>query len=350
MPAPLPPKRKQEKDTKRERFCFPVRLGFKLAFGPSAAVPPQGSVLTSLSRYCPHLQSGAVEGTHIPCSQGGSVRKWGHVSVRFGRRGFCRSPSCRENAIAERSLRGPGGEAAPQRHAGGRCGARRRVLGGPGLMRPLPPPLPQRACIDFAISAKPLTRHMPQNKQSFQYRMWQFVVSPPFEYTIMAMIALNTIVLMMKVTPPRPAPAAQTGHTATATADPSRQLFPPPRPPVPSSGACRALPPGRPLCPPKPGLPPVTSQAMSQSGSRQPLPPARELQGAARGRVTPLSLGCAEGWPEGRRGLHQCWRNEVRGGRHGSRSPLSGGRQSRPPWFGGQRPGLWPSSAVQLSL
>ncbi|KAI2589169.1 CACNA1A isoform 44, partial [Pan troglodytes] len=51
---------------------------------------------------------------------------------------------------------------------------------------------------DFAISAKPLTRHMPQNKQSFQYRMWQFVVSPPFEYTIMAMIALNTIVLMMK--------------------------------------------------------------------------------------------------------------------------------------------------------
>ncbi|MEJ1286218.1 hypothetical protein NN561_017223 [Cricetulus griseus] len=55
-----------------------------------------------------------------------------------------------------------------------------------------------RACIDFAISAKPLTRHMPQNKQSFQYRMWQFVVSPPFEYTIMAMIALNTIVLMMK--------------------------------------------------------------------------------------------------------------------------------------------------------
>lgn len=57
----------------------------------------------------------------------------------------------------------------------------------------------QRACIDFAINAKPLTRHMPQNKLSFQYRMWEFVVSPPFEYTIMAMIALNTIVLMMKV-------------------------------------------------------------------------------------------------------------------------------------------------------
>ncbi|CAM4731866.1 unnamed protein product [Leuciscus chuanchicus] len=57
----------------------------------------------------------------------------------------------------------------------------------------------ERACIDFAINAKPLTRHMPQNKQSFQYRMWQFVVSPPFEYSIMALIALNTVVLMMKV-------------------------------------------------------------------------------------------------------------------------------------------------------
>lgn len=57
----------------------------------------------------------------------------------------------------------------------------------------------QRACIDFAINARPLTRHMPQNKQTFQYRMWEFVVSPPFEYTIMALIALNTIVLMMKV-------------------------------------------------------------------------------------------------------------------------------------------------------
>uniref|UniRef100_A0A8C1G0G1 Voltage-dependent P/Q-type calcium channel subunit alpha-1A n=1 Tax=Cyprinus carpio carpio TaxID=630221 RepID=A0A8C1G0G1_CYPCA len=56
----------------------------------------------------------------------------------------------------------------------------------------------ERACIDFAINAKPLTRHMPQNKQTFQYRMWEFVVSPPFEYTIMTLIALNTIVLMMK--------------------------------------------------------------------------------------------------------------------------------------------------------
>uniref|UniRef100_A0AAY4ER99 Voltage-dependent N-type calcium channel subunit alpha n=1 Tax=Denticeps clupeoides TaxID=299321 RepID=A0AAY4ER99_9TELE len=56
----------------------------------------------------------------------------------------------------------------------------------------------ERACIDFAINAKPLTRYMPQDKQSFQYRMWKFVVSAPFEYSIMTMIALNTIVLMMK--------------------------------------------------------------------------------------------------------------------------------------------------------
>ncbi|XP_052361865.1 voltage-dependent P/Q-type calcium channel subunit alpha-1A-like isoform X12 [Oncorhynchus keta] len=56
----------------------------------------------------------------------------------------------------------------------------------------------ERGCIDFAINAKPLTRHMPKNKQSFQFRMWSFVVSPPFEYSIMGLIALNTIVLMMK--------------------------------------------------------------------------------------------------------------------------------------------------------
>ncbi|XP_030005055.1 voltage-dependent N-type calcium channel subunit alpha-1B-like [Sphaeramia orbicularis] len=56
----------------------------------------------------------------------------------------------------------------------------------------------ERACIDFAINAKPLTRYMPENKQSYQYKMWKFVVSPPFEYAIMTLIALNTVVLMMK--------------------------------------------------------------------------------------------------------------------------------------------------------
>uniref|UniRef100_A0A6Q2XET8 Voltage-dependent N-type calcium channel subunit alpha-1B n=1 Tax=Esox lucius TaxID=8010 RepID=A0A6Q2XET8_ESOLU len=56
----------------------------------------------------------------------------------------------------------------------------------------------ERACIDFAINARPLTRYMPADKKSFQYKMWEFVVSPPFEYSIMTMIALNTVVLMMK--------------------------------------------------------------------------------------------------------------------------------------------------------
>ncbi|XP_030625015.1 voltage-dependent N-type calcium channel subunit alpha-1B [Chanos chanos] len=56
----------------------------------------------------------------------------------------------------------------------------------------------ERACIDFAINAKPLTRYMPNNKQSYQYKVWKFVVSTPFEYSIMTMIALNTVVLMMK--------------------------------------------------------------------------------------------------------------------------------------------------------
>ncbi|XP_013878045.1 voltage-dependent N-type calcium channel subunit alpha-1B [Austrofundulus limnaeus] len=56
----------------------------------------------------------------------------------------------------------------------------------------------ERACIDFAINARPLTRYMPENKESFQYKMWKFVVSSPFEYAIMTLIALNTVVLMMK--------------------------------------------------------------------------------------------------------------------------------------------------------
>ncbi|XP_054614404.1 voltage-dependent R-type calcium channel subunit alpha-1E isoform X2 [Dunckerocampus dactyliophorus] len=56
----------------------------------------------------------------------------------------------------------------------------------------------ERACIDFTISAKPMTRYMPQNRQTFQYRLWHFVASPSFEYTVLVMIALNTVVLMMK--------------------------------------------------------------------------------------------------------------------------------------------------------
>ncbi|XP_038571832.1 voltage-dependent R-type calcium channel subunit alpha-1E isoform X1 [Micropterus salmoides] len=74
----------------------------------------------------------------------------------------------------------------------------------------------ERACIDFAISAKPLTRYMPQNRHTFQYRLWHFVVSPSFEYTVLAMIALNTIVLMMKYYSAPPAYEIVLKHLNTA--------------------------------------------------------------------------------------------------------------------------------------
>ncbi|XP_078115114.1 voltage-dependent R-type calcium channel subunit alpha-1E [Sander vitreus] len=74
----------------------------------------------------------------------------------------------------------------------------------------------ERACIDFAIGAKPLTRYMPQNRHTFQYRLWHFVVSPSFEYTVLAMIALNTIVLMMKYYSAPPAYEAVLKHLNTA--------------------------------------------------------------------------------------------------------------------------------------
>ncbi|KAJ3600004.1 hypothetical protein NHX12_033956 [Muraenolepis orangiensis] len=74
----------------------------------------------------------------------------------------------------------------------------------------------ERACIDFAISAKPLTRYMPQNRHTLQYRLWHFVVSPSFEYTVLAMIALNTIVLMMKYYLAPPAYEAVLKHLNTA--------------------------------------------------------------------------------------------------------------------------------------
>jgi hypothetical protein len=36
---------------------------------------------------------------------------------------------------------------------------------------------------------------------SFKYKIWRVVVSTPFEYFIMSLIVLNTILLMMKVSP-----------------------------------------------------------------------------------------------------------------------------------------------------
>ncbi|KAL3308986.1 Voltage-dependent N-type calcium channel subunit alpha-1B, partial [Cichlidogyrus casuarinus] len=56
----------------------------------------------------------------------------------------------------------------------------------------------QKQCIEFAIKAKPLCRYMPKNTKSFKYKVWRLVVSSPFEYYIMVMIALNTLILMMK--------------------------------------------------------------------------------------------------------------------------------------------------------
>ncbi|CAG0883528.1 unnamed protein product [Cyprideis torosa] len=56
----------------------------------------------------------------------------------------------------------------------------------------------QKSCIDFALNAKPLERYMPKDKSTLKYRIWQIVVSTPFEYFIMALIVMNTILLMMK--------------------------------------------------------------------------------------------------------------------------------------------------------
>ncbi|KAF6779769.1 hypothetical protein AHF37_00756 [Paragonimus kellicotti] len=55
-----------------------------------------------------------------------------------------------------------------------------------------------KRCIDFAINARPLCRYMPKDRHSVKYRIWRLVVSTPFEYYIMVMIAINTLILMMK--------------------------------------------------------------------------------------------------------------------------------------------------------
>ncbi|KAJ1530607.1 hypothetical protein ONE63_005487 [Megalurothrips usitatus] len=54
----------------------------------------------------------------------------------------------------------------------------------------------QRNCIEFALKAKPVRRYIP--KQRFQYKVWWFVTSQPFEYTIFILIMINTITLAMK--------------------------------------------------------------------------------------------------------------------------------------------------------
>ncbi|XP_072155545.1 muscle calcium channel subunit alpha-1 isoform X4 [Bemisia tabaci] len=54
----------------------------------------------------------------------------------------------------------------------------------------------QRNCIEFALKAKPVRRYIPKHR--FQYKIWWFVTSQPFEYTIFVLIMINTITLAMK--------------------------------------------------------------------------------------------------------------------------------------------------------
>ncbi|KAL1455036.1 hypothetical protein WDU94_009157 [Cyamophila willieti] len=54
----------------------------------------------------------------------------------------------------------------------------------------------QRNCIEFALKAKPVRRYIP--KQRLQYKIWWFVTSQYFEYTIFCLILINTLTLAMK--------------------------------------------------------------------------------------------------------------------------------------------------------
>jgi len=49
----------------------------------------------------------------------------------------------------------------------------------------------------------PVSKFMPCNKLSVKYKVWKIVVSQPFDYFIMAMIVINTVILMMKVSLPQ---------------------------------------------------------------------------------------------------------------------------------------------------
>lgn len=55
----------------------------------------------------------------------------------------------------------------------------------------------QRKCIEFALKARPRRRYIPKGR--VQYKIWWFVTSQPFEYSIFALIILNTIALAMQV-------------------------------------------------------------------------------------------------------------------------------------------------------
>ncbi|KAL5273022.1 hypothetical protein ACFFRR_000036 [Megaselia abdita] len=54
----------------------------------------------------------------------------------------------------------------------------------------------QRNCIEFALKAKPVRRYIPKHR--IQYKVWWFVTSQGFEYTIFVLIMVNTVTLTMK--------------------------------------------------------------------------------------------------------------------------------------------------------
>ena len=53
--------------------------------------------------------------------------------------------------------------------------------------------------MDFAINAKPSQVYVPEDKTTFSYKIWALCVSAPFEYFVLVLITLNTVILMMKV-------------------------------------------------------------------------------------------------------------------------------------------------------
>ncbi|RUS83605.1 hypothetical protein EGW08_008624 [Elysia chlorotica] len=54
----------------------------------------------------------------------------------------------------------------------------------------------QRKCIEFALRVKPTRRYIP--KARWQYKVWWFVTSQAFEYSIFVLIMINTLALAMK--------------------------------------------------------------------------------------------------------------------------------------------------------
>ena len=51
------------------------------------------------------------------------------------------------------------------------------------------------------IQAKPMEVYVPEETTGCRYHVWRLVTSPPFENFIMLLIVLNTLLLMMKVSP-----------------------------------------------------------------------------------------------------------------------------------------------------